>query len=1075
MASSSIISPLVVDISTGAQSLLLKASITDATGFSSLLIYFSNSTGGGNIYASLYGNNLYTGTPKDGSYAGSVQIAASTAIGTYSVSSINVYDTAGNSKSFGGINGAEAKAYLTSIGIDPATLSFQVTGTPPVSVDTNVPQLSKLSLSSNTVNISKGAQSLLLKASITDATGFSSLNIYFSNSTGGGNIYASLYGNNLYTGTPKDGSYAGSVQIAASTAIGTYSVSSINVYDTAGNSKSFGGINGAEAKAYLTSIGIDPATLSFQVTGTPPVSADTNAPQLSKLSLSSNTVNISAGAQSLLLKASITDATGFSSLLIYFSNSTGGGNIYASLYGNNLYTGTPKDGSYAGSVQIAASTAIGTYSVSSINVYDTAGNSKSFGGINGAEAKAYLTSIGIDPATLSFQVTGTPPVSVDTNVPILKSATISLIQAPATPAPLVVDISSGSQALLLKASITDATSFNSLSIGFSSSASQNNYSNNLSAYFYSLDSLITGSPTGGTFAGSIVISSSTSIGSYQVSSLSLSDNAGNYKSFSGAAAQAYLSSIGIDPATLSFQVTGTPSVKADADVPAITKLTMSSNSVDISSGSQALLLKASITDATSFNSLSIGFSGSTSQNNYSNNLSAYFYSLDSLITGSPTGGTFAGSIVISSSTSIGSYQVSSLSLSDNAGNYKSFSGAAAQAYLSSIGIDPATLSFQVTGTPSVKADADVPAITKLTLSSNSVDISSGSQALLLKASITDATSFNSLSIGFSSSASQNNYSNNLSAYFYSLDSLITGSPTGGTFAGSIVISSSTSIGSYQVSSLSLSDNAGNYKSFSGAAAQAYLSSIGIDPATLSFQVTGTPTVKADTDVPAINSLSVFNAPPGSINPATIVIGNPSASTFATIDIDFSDTSGLGSLANTGNAADTDWGYVSLSGPNDQNLYVNIKPENLVSGTNKNGTLRVSSNLSPYLAAGTWSITGFRLYNTAGLSKQAYADSTQGGAPSNLLKLATVLGVDPASLSVNILNRNVVPSATPVVKAIRFGSSSYDVTSGSTAATLEIDFSDTSGLGSLANTGNAADTDWGYVSLSGPNDQNLYVN
>ena len=639
----------------------------------------------------------------------------------------------------------------------------------------------------------------------------------------------------------------------------------------------------------------------------------------------------------------------------------------------------------------------------------------------------------------------------------------------ASKGPAVIYKHGSNQPLLLKASIKDGTGFNALTIYFSNSG----LDAEAPAIYADLNpgnNIISGSAKDGSFATSIAINPTTQTGTYQVSSLSISDKLGNLVLLSDAVeVKDYLASLGIDPTSLSFEVTGNPSVGGDVTPPSLSALSLSGQSVNLSSGNQFLLLNAAIKDASGLSNLQISFANQAT-NNTSPEIYASLNPQNNIISGTAKDGSYAASIAMNASTPNGNYQVASLWIRDTAGNQVDLDGKDALDYLSKIGINPATLSFQVIGTAPTSSDKSAPSLTSLTLSSKSVDISSSNQSLLLKASIKDATGLSNLSISFS---------NGLSDIYTSLNpnnNTIIGSAKDGSYAASILINQSKATGIYQVSSLSILDILGNQTRVDGTAAKDFLKSIGIDAASLSFEVKGSPLNSTDIKAPLLASLAINQAPINTETPKIVTITSAASLTSQYIDIDFIDSVGLGTpISQTLGSNSSSWGYLSLSGPDGETLTASIEAANLITGTSKVGTLRIPVPFDSQIAAGAWSLSRLELYNQTGLTKQVSGYNNSGDLATSLAQTAALLGVDQSSLSINIVNKNTVVSQAPLVKAIRFGSPTYDITSGNTSVSLEIDFSDSAGLGSTiaSETGNRSST-WGYVGLTGPNGETIFA-
>lgn len=368
--------PSIIDLSKGAGSFAFSAGARDEDGGSGVdrvVLYFDKSV------ATSFGttSNWYIGGALDtsadnyndatpGSGSNPLTLTTATAPGTYNVTSVYVYDVAGNLKSY-------TADELKALGMNT---SFMVTGT---TADTVAPTLDGLNIPT-TVDLSKGAQAVSFGASAHDnagGTGIDRVVLYFDNNlassygvTGSVTIGGALSfgGDNYADTTPASG--AESLTLTTATAPGTYHVGQVIVYDLAGNSTRYTG-------DALKAQGIDTA---FTVTGT---TADTTPPVLERLSLPA-TVDISAGKQTLTFGAFAHDdaaGKGVDRVVLYFDHSlatsygsagsvTIGGVL--AFNGDTFSDATPTSASTTTTVTAAA--ALGTYSISSAYVYDLAGN-----------------------------------------------------------------------------------------------------------------------------------------------------------------------------------------------------------------------------------------------------------------------------------------------------------------------------------------------------------------------------------------------------------------------------------------------------------------------------------------------------------------------------------------------------------------------------------------------------------------------------------------------------------------------------------------------------------------------------
>jgi uncharacterized repeat protein (TIGR02059 family) len=352
--------PSKIDVTAGKQDVTFSAKATDdGTGVSAVYVYWDKNlsvSGGTSTYANLYGNT--------GSSTKTVQTYTQT--GTFNISSVSVYDNAGNVKFY-------APADLKKLGF---ATSFDVAG---AGADTTAPVLKGLSFPA--IDVSTGNKSVTFTANVTDdKSGVMRVDVYFDKLL-------------KYVGDSRDFNYVSfnstgktTQNIDMTSKNGTFNISSVDVYDLAGNSKSY-------TPAELKTLGI---ATSFEVV------KDTTAPVLTGLDFPS-VIDVSAGNKAVSFAAKVTDdKSGVSEVTVNLSDSlsVAGGAVTSLKLGNaGTTTQTVQTYSHAG-----------TFKISSVDVKDVAGNSHSY-------TPAELTTLKIPT---SFEVANV----ADRTAPVFVSASV---------------------------------------------------------------------------------------------------------------------------------------------------------------------------------------------------------------------------------------------------------------------------------------------------------------------------------------------------------------------------------------------------------------------------------------------------------------------------------------------------------------------------------------------------------------------------------------------------------------------------------------------------------------------------
>jgi uncharacterized repeat protein (TIGR03803 family) len=208
-----------------------------------------------------------------------------------------------------------------------------------------------------------GSQSMQLR--ITDESGFSSGSVgLFPPGTfmSGPPPAPQITTANRISGTAQDGVYQVYVSIPRDEAsVGTWHLAGFSVTDTAGNS-GFRSTDGGGGP------------LTFQMNG------DYTGPVLESVSITPSVVTVQDASADVSIELHITDALlGFGMGYIQFQENYSGPTHYVSIGSSDRISGTAQDGIYRVILTIPRYSMVGMWNLGSVNLSDTAPNSRSYG------------------------------------------------------------------------------------------------------------------------------------------------------------------------------------------------------------------------------------------------------------------------------------------------------------------------------------------------------------------------------------------------------------------------------------------------------------------------------------------------------------------------------------------------------------------------------------------------------------------------------------------------------------------------------------------------------------------------
>ena len=297
---------------------------------------------------------------EDGKLHGTMKIPADSAIGKYTISSISVYDTAGNNNYYSRYGSAE-----TAIPQQLKTLSFNITKNQEIVAAV----LDSVNLSTTSVN-APGTIEVTAKLAETNNSDVSSISLVFTakiSETQSKSLQVNLSRHN-------DGSYKGTLKINEYAYEGNYEFNTASVY-----------YPDAAATYYYASskeLKDEIKKLSFSVVND---KRDEKAPEVEGIILGADTVSV-PGVIDVTVSAK-DDLSGVDHAYLHFYKKADDGSL---LYSDSIFVNATdqywdmteqeyvkyEDGKLHGQIEAGQYEASGEYVLGSISVYDHAGNSR---------------------------------------------------------------------------------------------------------------------------------------------------------------------------------------------------------------------------------------------------------------------------------------------------------------------------------------------------------------------------------------------------------------------------------------------------------------------------------------------------------------------------------------------------------------------------------------------------------------------------------------------------------------------------------------------------------------------------
>ena len=302
---------------------------------------------------------------------------------------------------------------------------------------------------------------------------------------------------------------------------------------------------------------------------------------------------------------------------------------------------------------------------------------------------------------------------------------------------------------------------------------------------------VSGNQLDGTFQATILLPANAEAGTWTIQSLSMADEAGNYKYLTPTDTPALSSA--------TFQVLNSAS---DNTAPALQSISLSTSQLDFGSGQKSLVVTAHLSDDMS--GLSDGIGGGSTVNigfrSPSGQTVWATFDIQHPVSGNQLDGTFQATIQLPANAEAGTWTIQSLSMADEAGNYKYLTPTDTPALRSA--------TFQVLNSAS---DNTAPALQSISLSTSQLDFGSGQKSLVVTAHLSDDISGlsdgigggSTVNIGFRSPSGQTVWAT------FDIQHPVSGNQLDGTFQATIQLPANAEAGTWTIQSLSMADEAGN--------------------------------------------------------------------------------------------------------------------------------------------------------------------------------------------------------------------------------------------------------------------------
>ena len=849
--------------------------------------------------------------PRSSKVNGSINIPSYTKAGTYNLSSL--YYSWGDYP-----NSQSANFYGDSI---PAAFKdISITVINPLA-DLTPPVVHSFKVFNSEVNASTSSAKIRYRVQISDDfSGFASLSVGFRNADSSGYLYDwDVYDWNSLVAVDSDRkTYEGTIEIPQGSAEGDWTLQYLSVSDKAGNSDSVTLTPELQAAKFTLNNSAVPPVL-------PTVSSDQSAPELSALSFSNTSVNVSDSSQEVLITANFKDdLTGIKKSNFILTSPSGNQTIWGDF---EEVSGTKNDGIYAASVIIPRYSESGNWRFEYLSVEDEAGQQTLYSDNTGPDYIGHKSL----PGSISQKTISVVSSLVDTAGPELNALSVSTSS---------VNVSNGSQELIITVNWRDALS------GVEYSGIELRSPSGNQTIWSDLEQ-VSGATKDGIYEATVVIPRYAEAGEWNLDlwSRDKTGNAGNYSNNTGP----YYIGYNTFPAAISQKTISVASSLVDVAGPELTSLSVSKSSLIVSTDSQEVIVTANWKDELSGLQW-CGFKFTSPSGNQS--VLGHFEK----VYGTTSNGTYQGKFVIPPRVEGGEWNLE-LWAYDELNNRREYSQSANWSVYNTPfpeNITETKLAVSLAIDPHENNNA--PWLVALTVDKTSVDVSAADQKVKVQLTINNddlpiENQYISIDFIAQTDAAWINASN---------FKLVSGTMSNGFYEGEIVIPRYTKNGNYSLSGIYISEYFGSsdWKQYSRSG-----DSI---PAELrkSIIVTGTQDVTA----PVLENISIY--------PSTVDTRDGTAVVLANLTVS-DDLSGL-------NESILGSQMVLISPSGKEFLWKHIMPADRISGNSTNRTYQLQFELPQYSEEGAWTIDYIELvdknYNMrflipANLTAQQLAAST----------------------------------------------------------------------------------------------------
>lgn len=395
--------PKSVDVSQGAAQVTFTAHVTDdISGVNFVEIGITSPSGCKERASALLERS--DGTPRDGTFIGTATIPVYAEPGNWTIGSVFIDDAAGN-----------VAEYTTDSSPCPRNcFVFRPLSLPALEVkdsapDTTPPELKDIDFTPKTVDVSNGPQKVTFTAHITDDKSGTQVAIVYLQSPSGC-IFSVIADLTFQSGTPQDGTYAGTATVPFYAEAGEWTLVEVSIEDVAGNEV-----------VYMTTAGCPNTCTVYRPLSAPNLQVnnsvkDSNPPVLVSLDFDPKSLDVSDGEKDVTFTAHITDdVSGVNNATVYLKTPGCNATYYAFL---ELVEGTELDGTWQGTATINQYATPGTWTVDRVDLSDKADNAVEYS-VGGGPSPSASPSATASPTATANPTPATPSaVNISTRLSV---------------------------------------------------------------------------------------------------------------------------------------------------------------------------------------------------------------------------------------------------------------------------------------------------------------------------------------------------------------------------------------------------------------------------------------------------------------------------------------------------------------------------------------------------------------------------------------------------------------------------------------------------------------------------------